>query len=155
MANDPMRCRTCKKTKPAEEFRRQKGRRTKLCAECNRDKVKAWFAANPEKVKANYTRRMESGRKAETARRYYRNHPEIIGVAAARLRALNNETLQTAKRAGREWTGAEMELIMRDDLTVKDMAVMLGRSYWAVVNRRQLIRRGDPKSMVLTEGAEL
>ena len=153
-----MRCWACKETKPADEFTKDRTRKNghrPLCVECNRAKVKAWQAANPDKVRANYARRQETGRQSEAARRFYRNHPEVLVTSSARLRALNNETLQTAERAGCEWTGAEMELIMRDDLTVKQMAVMLGRSYWAVLNRRQLIRRGDPRSMVLTDGTEL
>lgn len=54
------------------------------------------------------------------------------------------DTLPTATKSGQHWTGPEMEVAMREDLTVTEIAKMLGRTYKAVAARRALCR-SDPK----------
>lgn len=44
-------------------------------------------------------------------------------------------------RSGMPWTADEDAIIRRDDLTRHERASMLGRSYWAVKQRRKLIRK--------------
>jgi len=57
-------------------------------------------------------------------------------------------TLETATNNNKEWTGPEMEIILREDLTVAEMAKMLGRTYYSVTGMRRQCRR-DPRKQVL------
>jgi hypothetical protein len=47
-------------------------------------------------------------------------------------------------RGGYQWTGPEMEIIERDDLTARQAGLMIGRSIFAVQRRREAIRN-EPK----------
>lgn len=53
-------------------------------------------------------------------------------------------SLQSARRRGFVWTGPDMELVMRDDLTLAELASMLGRTYASVAAMRTKVRH-DPK----------
>lgn len=70
--------------------------------------------------------------------------PEAESSRAAYAAARQAETQERATKRGQVWTGAEMELVMRDDLPVKELALMLGRSYAAVTVMRRKIR-SEPK----------
>lgn len=59
------------------------------------------------------------------------------------------ETLEGATRWGQVWTGPELELAMREDLTAKEVALALRRSYHAVVQARKRIHAGEPKFVAL------
>lgn len=65
---------------------------------------------------------------------------EEIGGVRARLQA---ESAKTARRSGGRWTGPELELVARDDLTVSELAERLGRTFHAVSHVRAALR--DPK----------
>ena len=54
------------------------------------------------------------------------------------------ESRQMAERYGEQWTGPELELAARGDLTTRQLAQMLGRTFAAVDAMRNRIRRGDP-----------
>ena len=56
-------------------------------------------------------------------------------------------TSERASRNGYEWTGAEMELVTRDDIPLQELAFSLSRSYAAVATMRARIQRGEPKLM--------
>lgn len=60
---------------------------------------------------------------------------------AAKMRASNaarrDPTLPTATRNNQPWTTVELDTIQRADLTISQMATMLGRTYSAVVQMRQ------------------
>jgi len=47
-------------------------------------------------------------------------------------------------RGGYQWTGPEFEIAVRDDLTARQAAIMIGRSVWAVRKMRGRIRN-EPK----------
>lgn len=49
-----------------------------------------------------------------------------------RARATNDKSRKTAINSGKEWTGPEMEIATREDLTLKEAADMLGRSIQSV-----------------------
>jgi hypothetical protein len=69
-------------------------------------------------------------------------------VAAAYGR-LQRETGRQADRNGVQWTGAEMEILGRSDLTHKQAALMLGRTFAATRLMRYKLRKGDPKAVGL------
>lgn len=61
-----------------------------------------------------------------------------------RFRALNEATRGRSKH-GYQWTGPELEIASRSDLSVNEAAEMLGRSLAAVANARARVRH-DPKT---------
>lgn len=58
------------------------------------------------------------------------------------------QTLQRATRRGQQWTGPELELVARTDLTMKQAALALGRTY-AAVRAMRLKVKADPKTIHL------
>jgi hypothetical protein len=63
--------------------------------------------------------------------------------SAARM---NSESLETATRWGYPWTGPELELLARTDLTARQIATMTGRSCRAVYGKRHQLK-ADPKTI--------
>lgn len=53
---------------------------------------------------------------------------------AAHARKVQAESLDAATNHYKEWTGPEMEILTRSDLTRREKAAMLGRTYDAVTN---------------------
>jgi hypothetical protein len=77
--------------------------------------------------------------------RYKQNHPDR--VKATRMRRYRKEQAETLERATRHryvWTGPEMELAARYDLSAKEIALMIGRTSSAVQHMRKLLIK-DPK----------
>jgi hypothetical protein len=58
------------------------------------------------------------------------------------------ETLSAAQRRYYVWTGPEMEIAAREDLTSKEVALKLGRTLYAVKTMREKLRR-DPRKQFL------
>lgn len=71
-----------------------------------------------------------------------------FAVQRSRTAAHQAETLERASRRGAEWTGPELELVARTDLTTKQVALALNRTYSAVRAMRQKVRK-DPKTVFL------
>lgn len=108
--------------------------RCDLCRGWNLARKRRYNEANREKV------RRENREAARTR----------DAKAAARKRKSEYllETRPLARRYGYEWTGPELELAARQDLTVTEIAKMLGRSYAAVSSQRQRLRN-DPRKIAL------
>lgn len=62
------------------------------------------------------------------------------------------KTLDHATRHRREWTGPDLEMAARDDMTMMEIALRLGRTYRAVVKMREKLR--DGRKTRLAETAE-
>lgn len=58
----------------------------------------------------------------------------------------NDATREVAHHHNHLWTGAELEVAARADLTAKQVAVMLGRTVSAVHTKRRLMEN-DPKTI--------
>jgi hypothetical protein len=58
-------------------------------------------------------------------------------------------TIDRAHHAGMEWTGPELEIVMREDLTRPQKAEMLGRTHYAISQMIWKIQSGDPKKVRL------
>lgn len=56
----------------------------------------------------------------------------------------NAASRETATNNGKEWTGPELELVARQDLTEAAAAQILGRTRQAVAYQRRLLRANDP-----------
>lgn len=72
------------------------------------------------------------------------NSPERMAKRNRSASEVQARTLEGADHRYQQWTGAEMELAMRDDISARQIAIMLGRTYHAVVNMRRKIR-DEPK----------
>lgn len=75
----------------------------------------------------------------------------------ARIKAVQESTLDGAARRGFQWTGPELEVAAREDLTSREVASMLGRTLYGVTQIRRKLGR-DPRKARLagldTEVAE-
>lgn len=65
-------------------------------------------------------------------------------VALRSGKKINAESLATAYRNGQEWTGPEIEMVMRADLTAREVAPLIGRTVAAVKLMRHHCRV-DPR----------
>lgn len=63
------------------------------------------------------------------------------------------ETLEKASRYGYPWTGPELELAARTDLSARQIALMIGRTHNSVESMRQALRH-EPKFINLAGLAE-
>ena len=110
------------------------------CVEWNRERLRKEREANP-------------GRNAQYQAKFRERNPGA-GLEKRQLfaRSKAEETRTVAIRAGQEWTGPEMELVSRDDLTVTEIAKMLGRTYAAVTYRRHALKV-DPRAVALAGNA--
>jgi hypothetical protein len=78
-------------------------------------------------------------------RRWTENHRgEKDAATVARRRRDQAATLDQASRRGQPWTGPELELAARSDLSAKAIALMIGRTRWAVQTKRYELR-AEPK----------
>jgi hypothetical protein len=66
-------------------------------------------------------------------------------------RGAQSETKEEAGHSGQHWADDELAIITRPDLSIKEAALMLGRTYASVARRRHLLRRHQH----LTQRAEL
>ncbi len=72
------------------------------------------------------------------------------------MKRVQDETLDRAVKRYEPYTGADMEIIAREDLTVKEKAILLGRSYYGVATMLKKYREGEhPTIRRLTEGHPL
>jgi len=55
----------------------------------------------------------------------------------------NSRTAETATNLGKQWTGPELEIAARSDLTAQEVALMLGRTLYAVKHARRKLK--EPK----------
>ena len=56
-------------------------------------------------------------------------------------RGAQSETKGKAGHSGKHWADEELAIITRPDLSTKQAALMLGRTYASVARRRHLLRR--------------
>lgn len=77
------------------------------------------------------------------------NRARVEATERARKQSYVEKTATTwlTPNHGKEWTGPELELLLRSDLTTRQMAQLLGRTYFSVASQRQAI--GTPRSSVL------
>ena len=111
----------------------------------NREKVaeygRKYREENREKV-IEYNRKYREANREEVAekkRRYYEANHDYVTATARRHRSHMSELNKDAK--ARAWSMAETELVMRTDLSLIEIASLLGRTYRSVIGRRELERK--------------
>src|SRR5699024_9788688 len=67
-----------------------------------------------------------------------------VEATIRRRKAKNEASLTTATNRYKEWTGPELEVIVRDDLTASEMARMLNRTIMSVKSMRHKCKT-DPR----------
>jgi len=100
---------------------------------------------NPcSRCKAEWRSRYQK-RRAETDEEYRRRRADWMRRSAVGYqRRQQQQTVEAASRKGYEWTGPELELLTRRDLTTRQIAEMTRRTYAAVAHARHRVRH-DPK----------
>ena len=76
-------------------------------------------------------------------------HAASVPRRLAELKNVNAATRETATRFGRAWTGVELAIADRRDLTAEEAAVLTGRTLSAVLLQRHRIRVRDPRTIAL------
>ena len=72
-------------------------------------------------------------------------------MTAGFYRGAQSETKQEAGHSGQHWADDELAIITRPDLSTKQAALLLGRTYASVTRRRHRLRRHEH----MTRRAEL
>lgn len=96
------------------------------------------------------TKSKKSESQREAQREAQRKYSEKVGRKKADefKRSKQVSTRQTASRHGYTWTGPELEIVARLDLTLTQAAEMLGRTYIAVSAKRHQLKE-DPRVIAL------
>lgn len=94
---------------------------------------------------------------AEYSRRWKRENPEKALELQRRTVALRRErntlSLPEAHNHFKEWTGPELEMVCRDDLSIAELAVILGRTLVSVQHARKKAR-SLPREVLLAGVAQ-
>jgi hypothetical protein len=112
-----------------------------------RQRASRYAQAHPEKARqASQRWRKAHPEKARQANQRWREaHPEEVKEAKRRRMARGNAvTLDNARHHREVWTGPQLEIAAREDLTAKQIAAMTGRTMHAVYYMRRRLR-DDPK----------
>lgn len=110
------------------------GCRCQACKRADAEKNLRYFASNPDRYREN---------KRRASRQHYRRHD-----AKALSREQQQVTRDKAWRNHFQWTGPELEIALREDLTSYEAALMLGRTRNAVQAQREL-HEVDPRKRAL------
>jgi hypothetical protein len=62
-------------------------------------------------------------------------------MSSRSYRGAQSETKQEAGHSGRHWADDELAIITRPDLSIKQAALMIGRTYASVAGKRSRLRR--------------
>jgi len=118
------------------------------CSEC-----RAWASAYHQKWYPGSVSQQASAdryrkRRAENPDEYQAKSADATRNAQAR----NVRSRESAGRHNSPWTGTEMELISRKDLTTAELAGMLGRTLVAVRTMRLRLKDRNPRDRMLRDG---
>ncbi len=110
------------------------------CRACATAYARDWATANNERFtaakRARYRANAEQERAESLAR--YNADPDR---QAERFAAIQEETRENADHHAEPWEVHELEVAFRGDLTAKEAALMLGRTYAAVTGARRRYRQ--------------
>jgi hypothetical protein len=156
------RCEVCKAAKSAYQSGRGRGTGQKEYMQKYRQGRRAAREKGEVEVRHGLTGYTNDGCRCETCaesfrvyraanpeKRYHVRHPEEAAEANRRnVTKWQAETLEGATRYGMEWTGPELEVAARSDLTAREAALMIGRTYASVKTMRKKLA-ADPKTIQL------
>lgn len=99
------------------------------CMKANKDYMEKWKSDHPER-NAEYHRK-----------NYFLNKEECDAESTKYRHDAQRETLDSAHHYGQQWTVPELEIASRTYLTSREVAVMLGRTIYAVGRMRQKLKK--------------
>ena len=67
----------------------------------------------------------------------------VLEESSAKSSGRQSRTTKNARSTGKRWTGVEVELALRDDMTIEQIAGMIGRTYAAISNVRTAVSDPD------------
>lgn len=146
-------CTRCKETKPLSEFAGKNGE-TKLCASCResaRARAAKWYRSeSAQRYKREYRRKAQVREKNAAYNKERRDRDPESAKEHTRqaVSKVQGKTLEGATNHGRKWTGPELEIALREDLSVAEAAALLGRTFYAVSTARHSARV-DPRKIRL------
>lgn len=128
-------CSTCKRTKPLDQFNRNKNHKDGHaydCRDCSKGKLARYRKENPE-AKAEYMREYQK-----------KNQDRLREYANDYARKLRQETKRTATNNGKRWTEDEDTTVLRADLSLTEISKIVGRTYGScAVRRTALLERQE------------
>lgn len=104
--------------------------------------------ADPAAARAKEAARMRAYLPARMARDESFRRAQVRRRVAQQAR-WNSTLRDAAHRHRQEWTGPELELVARPDLSARQVAQMLGRTLYAVRTQRHKLAAGDPRTVRL------
>jgi len=75
-----------------------------------------------------------------TRRWAHANRPRVNETQRKSKKKMVDKLSDAARSRGNVWTGPELEIVARTDLSVSQQAAMLGRTYYGVMNMRRQLR---------------
>jgi hypothetical protein len=108
-------------------------------------------------VRHGTRRRTRNPEKAHEHRRRWRDahQKERQALLLRNRKKVNDKLRETAERHGQEWTGVELEIASRPDLTARQVAEVLHRTLNAVRTMRQRLNSDlDPRDRMLANGPQ-
>src|SRR5258706_15557191 len=103
---------------------------------CRCDKCRAWKSA----VMREANERNREARQAARRSRWLARKNELITANNAWRKRQNDKARDKATRHHFEWTGTELEIAAREDLTARQVAGLTGRTISAVRNMRARLK---------------
>lgn len=122
------------------------GCRCEVCTLANSQACREYWRNGAERLKARGAayREAHQERIKKMQQEWRDEHREHVRESNnQRLRDYQRETIDQAAKHYQEWTSAELEVISRTDISVKEMAFLLGRTWNAVQKQRQKMRDAE------------
>ena len=126
-------------------------------AGCRCEACRAWAAASHQKFMADHPEKLAEA--TERLKQMKLADPEkdreVQARHKARARSLNAELAAAAIERGRHWqrwTGPDLEMASRRDLTAAQIAAMIGRSERSVTCMRERLADANPRDRMLADG---
>jgi hypothetical protein len=121
-------CTQCHTEKTLDDFNKQaagKYGRMSACRDCTRARQAQYRKDNPEAARAS-------------AKKYRENHPETVKARRQKFQdKVKSEVNANASNTGKKWTAEDLEVLIREDLSVLEMSKQLERTYASVAVMRQ------------------
>lgn len=161
----PRACVECGAPNSADAFRVAHNRHVRTCKACEAQAMREYRERFPERARAadRAFKERHPDRVRAWRKRYRQEHYEQEQERQRAWRAQNEKTAKTAQRRwmddvhpaaragahhhGHEWTGAELEVADRRDLSAPEVAAKLGRTVHAVYHVRRRIDARDPRTL--------
>lgn len=118
------------------------------CKKAKREYMAEWNKKHPGRTAARQREwsSRNQDKRAATRKRWSLKNPELSSELTWRSqRAQQSKTLDKAHNRCQRWTDWEIEIAEQSELPAMEVALMIGRTYSAVVAMRSKLRRKEKK----------